>query len=271
MNNIFENDKIRAAYSIVLESEEVKQSQPQHKLTKEHENNPAVWIGTYGNYNDGNLYGVGEASGWIDLTTFDDADEFHDWLNEQSGGRDVEWMFQDYQNFPSSLYSESNIDNVWDYIDFKEENSWISDEVLDAVLEDYSFEEAVKKFDDGDIVVYPDCKSMGDVAQHLISEHGNEIFNDSTYENAFDYEQYGKESSWDWSESDNDGQTIYTAYGVDEDDDESLGIAIVDSFGGLEELGKETIMRYVDFDTIGRDLEIDGNWIHCGDSMVEIS
>ena len=38
--------------------------------------NPALYVGTYGKYNDGNLGGM-----WVDMTTFSDDDEFFDFCN----------------------------------------------------------------------------------------------------------------------------------------------------------------------------------------------
>ena len=68
----------------------------------EHEGNPSVYVGTYAKYNEGNLYGA-----WLDITKFSDADEFFEAcraLHEDEA--DPELMFQDYECFPESMYSE---------------------------------------------------------------------------------------------------------------------------------------------------------------------
>jgi antirestriction protein len=65
--------------------------------------NPAVYCGTYGKYNSGSLEGM-----WIDLTTFFDYDDFIEFCyNLHADEEDPELMFQDYENFPRELYSES--------------------------------------------------------------------------------------------------------------------------------------------------------------------
>ena len=262
-----ENYKIKQAYLDMLNESTVGE----HALRDI--SKPAVWIGTYGNYNDGNLYGEGEASGWIDLTTFDSGDEFRSWLTEQARGKDVEWMFQDYQGFPRDFYGESYIkDKLWDYLEFiKDSNQYgLNEKQLDAVIEHLGWERAKEALDDGYVHPYPECRTFGEVAQEIISELGEEAFSDSAYEDAFDYEKFGRECSWDWSESEHDGKTIYEEYGVGEDDDKALGEAIVDMYGDISELGKETIMRYVDYDNLGRDLRYDGTWIDVDGGMIQI-
>jgi antirestriction protein len=67
---------------------------------------PAIYVGTYAKYNDGNLYGM-----WLDLTSFYDYEEFMDCCRAlHSDEEDPEFMSQDYENFPEEWYSESGID-----------------------------------------------------------------------------------------------------------------------------------------------------------------
>ena len=66
------------------------------------ENSPSLYVGTYGKYNGGSIDGA-----WVDLSTFSDVDEFFEFCAAiHSDEADPEFMFQDYQNFPRSLYSE---------------------------------------------------------------------------------------------------------------------------------------------------------------------
>ena len=61
-----------------------------------------VYCGTYRKYNNGSLYGM-----WIDFTACADADEFFEVCRKlHDAASDPELMFQDYQGFPDSLYSE---------------------------------------------------------------------------------------------------------------------------------------------------------------------
>lgn len=67
---------------------------------------PAIYVGTYAKYNNGNLRGL-----WLDLTSFCDYEEFMDCCRAlHSDEDDPEFMFQDYENFPEEWYSESDID-----------------------------------------------------------------------------------------------------------------------------------------------------------------
>lgn len=73
-----------------------------------------LYVGTYRKYNNGSLFGE-----WITLSDFSDKDEFLAYCRQlHSDENDPEFMFQDYEGLPSSLYCESYIDaKVWDVID----------------------------------------------------------------------------------------------------------------------------------------------------------
>lgn len=67
------------------------------------EEHPAVYIGSYGKYASGNLFGA-----WLDITKFKDYDEFISvckFIHRDEN--DVELMAQDFECFPKSLYCES--------------------------------------------------------------------------------------------------------------------------------------------------------------------
>jgi antirestriction protein len=64
-----------------------------------------VYVGTYAKYNSGNLFGK-----WLDLEDFNDKDEFHEACKElHKDEADPEFMFQDWEDIPSALISESHI------------------------------------------------------------------------------------------------------------------------------------------------------------------
>ena len=123
--------------------------------------NPAVYCGTYGKYNNGSLAGM-----WIDLTTFFDYDDFIEFCyNLHADEEDPELMFQDYENFPRELYSESCFDeDTFDTI-IKYANHSDRDAV-DAFLSYYSISE-LDKFEDVYVGKYV---SEEDFAQCLIDE-----------------------------------------------------------------------------------------------------
>lgn len=64
---------------------------------------PALYCGTYGKYNEGNLGGM-----WVDVSTFDDYEDFINFCKAiHADEEDPELMYQDYENMPGSLYHES--------------------------------------------------------------------------------------------------------------------------------------------------------------------
>jgi len=65
-----------------------------------------VYVGTYGKYNSGNLYGA-----WLDIEDYADKDEFYEACKElHKNEHDPEFMFQDWEDIPKDLISESSID-----------------------------------------------------------------------------------------------------------------------------------------------------------------
>ena len=123
--------------------------------------NPAVYCGTYGKYNSGSLEGM-----WIDLTTFFDYDDFIEFCyNLHADEEDPELMFQDYENFPRELYSESCFDE--DTFDTIIEYANHSDrDAVDAFISCFSVDE-LDNFEEY-YVGYFD--SEDDFARHIVDE-----------------------------------------------------------------------------------------------------
>ena len=84
-------------------------------LNAEITDQPAVYVGTYGKYNNGSI-----AGSWVDLTEVTNYAEFMELCAAiHSDETDPEFMFQDFQGFPRPLYHESTMQsffNVWEYI-----------------------------------------------------------------------------------------------------------------------------------------------------------
>lgn len=90
-------------------------------------NNPAVYVGTYHKYNCGSIFGK-----WLDLTNYSDKYDFLEDCKElHSDEDDPEFMYQDFENFPDELYSESSISEVFEYLDALEQ-SRMDQEAFDA-------------------------------------------------------------------------------------------------------------------------------------------
>tara|TARA_R100000234_G_C4881162_1_gene127445 strand:+ start:60 stop:587 length:528 start_codon:yes stop_codon:yes gene_type:complete len=78
--------------------------------------NPAVYVGTYAKYNNGSIQGS-----WLKLEDYADRDAFYAACRKiHSDESDPELMFQDFEGFPKSYYSESDVSESlmeWVYLD----------------------------------------------------------------------------------------------------------------------------------------------------------
>lgn len=94
-------------------------------------NNPSIYVGTYAKYNNGSIFGA-----WLNLTDYPDAEDFYKACKElHADEHEPEFMFQDFDNFPKSLYSESgNIDEIYNYINFID-STYLSIEAVEAGIE----------------------------------------------------------------------------------------------------------------------------------------
>lgn len=144
--------------------------------------NPAVYVGTYHKYNCGSLYGM-----WVDLTTFWDYDEFMDFCAMlHSDEEDPEFMFQDYENFPSDFYSESDLneytfEKIQEYGNLDEDDKEMYDAFTEYYCTRYTIDEIKErcqgKFD-----------SEREFAEYLFDEVGYEM--PDFARRYFDYDAY---------------------------------------------------------------------------------
>ncbi len=124
---------------------------------------PAVYCGTYGKYNDGDLTGQ-----WIDLTTFSDFYEFKDYCYAlHSDEADPELMFQDYENFPREWYDEwigeDEFNKIQQYIELCDK---YDKEAIDAFVYVRSGD-ALDDFEDAYMGKWDDEE---DFATHIVDE-----------------------------------------------------------------------------------------------------
>jgi len=75
---------------------------------------PAIYVGTYAKYISGNLYGA-----WLNLEDYASKEEFLEACRElHNDENDPEFMFQDWENVPSGMVSESHIDDeLWEWLE----------------------------------------------------------------------------------------------------------------------------------------------------------
>jgi len=73
-----------------------------------------VYVGTYAKYNNGSIKGD-----WIELSNFSSLEEFYEFCSElHADETDPEFMFQDWENIPSELISESSLsENIFSIIE----------------------------------------------------------------------------------------------------------------------------------------------------------
>ena len=146
---------------------------------------PSVYVGTYGKYNEGSLRGL-----WIDLSSFDDYDEFINFCKAiHADEYDPELMAQDYECFPRDFYTEGFIsrddfDNILQYSEMCEKHG---QEAVDDYMEFHDsldgFEEAYMGEWDSEILF----------AQHIVDECYDLEKTMGSLSNFFDYKRYAEE------------------------------------------------------------------------------
>lgn len=138
------NEVINRLEDLGYTPESLKEAINKHEQTDGY--SPALYCGTYGKYNDGSLCGM-----WIDLSSFDDYDEFINFCKAIHADEEYpELMFQDYENMPRSLYSESmgeeGFEKIMEYCELCDDYSvsavddfleWYSTEDLDRMHDSY--------------------------------------------------------------------------------------------------------------------------------------
>ena len=123
---------------------------------------PSVYCGTYGKYNDGSLCGL-----WIDLSSFDDYDEFINFCKAiHADEEDPELMFQDYEGFPRQWYSESGMDE--DDFEHIKEYCELCDKYDQDAVDDYmEFHDELDSFEEA---YCGHWDSEEDFARHIVEE-----------------------------------------------------------------------------------------------------
>ena len=161
------------------------------------DNNPALYVGTYGKYNGGSIAGA-----WLDLSTFADPDEFLEFCADVLHGdeEDPELMFQDYMNFPESMYSESacaeDLQPIWDWMDLDEDDRDAVQEYWDEVDSHADPQDIIDK-----IVYRGEFRDFADnMADEMMACNG---CNDNFLSRYFDYESFARDLKYDYYVTDN--------------------------------------------------------------------
>ena len=114
---------------------------------KHESDSPALYCGTYGKYNEGNFNGM-----WVNVSTFGSYEDFINFCKAIHADEEYpEFMYQDFENMPDSLYHESmgaeEFENILKYCELCDEYNvsavddfleWYSPEDLDRMHDAYA-------------------------------------------------------------------------------------------------------------------------------------
>jgi antirestriction protein len=145
---------------------------------------PRVYVGTYAKYNNGSIKGA-----WLDLSDYADRDDFYKAAKAlHADETDPELMFQDFENFPRDLYSESNVsDQLIAFANLDDD-----DRELLTVYNEYVDS-------DGDIDKAREAyagkfESEADWAEQFLEDTGGLEGVPEHLKNYIDYEAYGRDA-----------------------------------------------------------------------------
>jgi antirestriction protein len=211
---------------------------------------PKIYVADLAAYNEGKLVGK-----WLDLTDYSDADDLmaaiqdlmSDFSEEQGVTRE-EWAIHDYENFPSSFYSEymgrDEFEKIYQLMEAANDRD-IPYEVLGEAMSMKGSDDPYEVADNYN----GEYDSFKDFAYQLVDDIGiSGVSNPDFY---FDYEGFGSD------ERINMGSEEEAEYGYEGLSDEDLGYELVEQVGGLEGLSERTREMYFDYDKFARDLEYD--------------
>lgn len=140
------NEVVNRLSDLGYTPESLKEELKNHEQTNGSDS-PALYCGTYGKYNSGNLRGM-----WVNVSTFDDYEDFLNFCYAiHADERDPELMYQDFENMPDSLYHESmgeeGFNKIEEYCELCDDYGvsavedfleWYSPEDLDMMHDSYA-------------------------------------------------------------------------------------------------------------------------------------
>lgn len=145
-----------------------------------------IYVGTYAKYNNGSISGQ-----WLDLEDYADREAFYAACKElHKDETDPEFMFQDYEGFPSGMYSESNVPaELWDWLKLDED-----DQELLAVYQEHI--DQTGDLDQARDAFLGKYSSAEDWAAEYLEETGmlNEV--PESLRNYIDFEAYARDAGY---------------------------------------------------------------------------
>ena len=194
MSNIQNTKDMREFVLNQAASQQVQGNQPKvmtlqeilESYGSELDGNPSVYCGTYAKYNEGSIFGA-----WLDISKFSDYDEFIGVCHQlHADEKDPELMFQDYECFPESLYSEScmnedTFNKILAYANLGESEKEAFEDYMD-LGHDFN----VERFQE----VYMGCwESKEDFAQHIVDECYDIEKSMGSLASYFDYKAFARD------------------------------------------------------------------------------
>lgn len=162
---------------------------------------PKLYVGTYAKYNDGSIEGK-----WLDLTEYEDKESFLESCKAlHKDESDPELMYQDFENFPKSLYNESYLDDrLWDWLALDEDEREKVGEYWDEIDSSANPDDIVNAYQ-GNVNDMKDGRWISDeeaYGWYVVDEglFGAEI--PEALENYIDYESIGRDWLMDISKTD---------------------------------------------------------------------
>ena len=179
------NEVINRLAQLGYTPESLKEAIKAHEQTNGSDE-PALYCGTYGKYNSGNLSGM-----WVNLSTFDYYEDFENFCKAiHADEADPELMYQDYENMPRSLYHESmgeeEFNNLLEYCELCDDYSV---EAVDDFLEFFRPDD-LGRMQDAYVGVYD---SKEDFAKEEVINRFNSEKIMGDFADYFDYEAYARD------------------------------------------------------------------------------
>ena len=146
---------------------------------------PRLYVGTYAKYASGSIAGA-----WIDLESYTDRESFLEACRDlHKDESDPELMFQDFEGFPRSYYSESSAhsNELWAWLELDESDRELLEVYQDNVNADSDVAEARENFEG----IY---SSESEWAERFLEDTGGLEGIPDHLRNYIDFQAYGRDA-----------------------------------------------------------------------------
>jgi antirestriction protein len=217
-----------------------------------------IYVADLAEYNNGRLVGkhlkLSDYSSGAEVMEAIQAILDEQTAKDKYGEVHEEYAIHDFEGFPRSFYHESmgenDFDKLYEIAEVANDRGIPIDVLMEAVAHFGADEDVERVAESYYSSVRPsfggEFKSF---AMDMVDELGIEGIQNVEY--YFDYDSFGSDARTDYTDEE------LEEYGYDDLDDTELGERLVDDMGGFDQLGKETIEGYFDYDKFGDALEYD--------------